>query len=137
MNRTFYKAIFYSLALCALTAASALAWTLHQAWTYSGYTGEAVTIAWRPDETAERYELQLYHEDHQQVARELETEATEATVDLPRSGRYVARLRSVDAAGTPSAWHLSTDPAAAMVDGEARGWRLFAWLAPADEAEID
>jgi hypothetical protein len=137
MSSTFYKTIFYSLAICTLTAASALALTLHQAWTYSGYTGEAVTIAWQPDETADHYELQLYHEDHHQVAANVEAPGTQATITMPRSGHYLVRLRSVDAAGAASTWHESTHPADARVDGAARGWQLFAWPAPAGEAEID
>lgn len=135
--KSIYKLFFYALAMLTLTAGAALGWNLTQAFTYNGNTGQPVTIAWQPDPEAASYEVQLYHQDHQQVARELATDDTRATLELPRSGRYWVQLRSIDTAGAPSEWYLSTDPAAAIVAGQPMAWQLFAWVAPASEPELE
>jgi hypothetical protein len=135
--KSIYKLIFYALAMLTLSAGAALGWQLTQAYTYNGSTGQPVTVAWQADPGAASYQVQLYHQDHRQVAGEIATADTRATLELATSGRYWVQLRSIDSAGNPSAWHLSTNPADAVVAGQPVGWQLFAWVAPAGGADID
>ena len=88
-SKSIYKLIVYALAMLTLSAGAALGWQLTQAFTYHGATGQPVTVAWQPDAGAASYEVQLYHQDHQQVARELTTDETQAILAAFALAYYV------------------------------------------------
>jgi hypothetical protein len=88
------------------------------------------------------------------IDKEIPRDAAEYTYVHPRTGHWVAYIRVDQECQLPyrdptnstcighegkddreegheySEWSVSTDPVVAQVNGEPRGWKAFAWLAP-------
>lgn len=91
-------------------------------------SNESVTAAWDPSENATKYEAQAVWQGvsgDKQVFLLGQTTETQIVVSRPRTGAFEFQVRAGNAVGEWSAWSKSTDPAVAVVDGVARGWRIM------------
>ena len=125
--------------------------------TYSGYTGEEVTIGWTNPctdtttcTTPDEYEFEFYHKDMGVVLIKGTTPNTQVTVKLTRTGHYIPRVRSKknncthedpEDPNSPmipcfSGWAESIDPQYAVVDDENRAWWVFTWIKPPGDVVI-
>ena len=97
--------------------------------TYFGTTDKPVGMEWDAGEGATAYEIRLWHVEKQVYVTEGSTTETWAMVFLPRSGHFIAELRSVnEETGQASEWVTSIE--IGTVDGVDWPWWLYGYLAP-------
>jgi hypothetical protein len=123
--------------------------------TYWGYTEESVPIEWEADavnsiDEVTKHEVELYHVEHKQVIVVGETThpTQQMTLVFPRSGHYIAKVRSCHDVGDPpvyecSAWAESTNKeyASVWVEGsqtyEPKNWWVYRHISPPGGIEIE
>lgn len=124
---------FLAVIMLTATVFSASAWADFEVLdyvTYSGYTGEEVTVEW--DFTGDAtFEVDLYHMEHKEHLNLTPQPITarSITFTLPRSGHYSVGVRAIKD-GVPGPWAGSIFPEDAQHNEEARAWWLFGALAP-------
>lgn len=131
------------VAVCLVDSAAAQAITIqvkNDHVTYWGTTSETVTIAWDASIGATRYEWQAYHPETSMTVLTGNTPGTTITINLPKAGHYVIRLRACTATeGDPdlcSDWINTLDANYAQVDGQARSWWIYRVLAPPTDIDF-
>lgn len=114
---------------------------------YLEHTGKNITCEW--DDTNNNiadYEVRLYSFERKTYVALGRTELNTITFQMMKSGHYIAEIRACykddpscidgcppddpDCVECCSEWVQSSDPAYAAVDGVARGWWLYGYLAP-------
>ena len=88
------KIYFTLLLFLLLTSPAIYAGEVFDYLTYYDYTEIPVTIAWDTDDGAEYYKFELYHYDHKSVYVNGSTQQTQVTIDFPKSGHYIFRVKS-------------------------------------------
>lgn len=106
---------------------------------YFAFTGETVGIEWDAGTGADRYEWRLRHVQNDAILVQGQTSQTSISVFFPRIGIYQVEIRSVKDSDPVqySDWVVSTDDQVAQVDGQAKGWWVSTWIAPAGGIEIE
>ena len=118
--------------------------------TYFGTTDKEVKVSWdHNDPPPDFYEINLYHVERQTElpAGTGKTSENSITFQLPRSGHFIAKVRACmnsaegidgcDAAPCCGEWSESIDSEVAIVDGAARAWWLYGYVAPVGVIAID
>jgi hypothetical protein len=103
--------------------------------TYLGTTDQSITVGWDAVENVEGYQIEVYHVERDSITRVASEGLTETQIEfnLPRSGHFIARVRAcVDypTCETAGEWSESTNSDVATVDGEARSWWIYGYVAP-------
>jgi len=116
--------------------------------TYWGYTEENVNIEWDgdPDNSIDevtKHEVELYHVEHKEVIVVGKTThpTQQMTLVFPRSGHYIAKVRSCHDVGDPpvydcSDWTESTNKERSTVwvepsqSYEPRAWWVYKQISP-------
>jgi hypothetical protein len=129
--------IFYIvlLSFCLGAAVGEAAWQKTDIVEYHGYTGEDIEVAW--DQVVNlTYDLALFNKERDiQLPLANDFTGVTLTFQVPKTGHWIVKVRARRGAET-SEWSESIDPTRATVDGEARGWMLFTWIAPAGPIEF-
>jgi hypothetical protein len=156
-DKKFKKYIIIFFLIFLMVGSNSFAWEKLDYVTYSGYTGEEVTIGWTnpctdlntctiPDE----YEYEFYNKDMNVTLIKGTTSDTQVTVTLTRTGHYIPKVRSKknecvhedpNDLNSPmiacySEWAESIDPQYAIVDDESRSWWIFTWVSPPGDVVI-
>lgn len=138
-----YVAVYVAL---LLAAALIMAWPMlarsitgYDHYLYFVFTGEPVSIGWDAVAGADSYQWRLRHVQNDAVAVSGQTATTQVEVYFPKIGIWAAEVRAVKQADPVvySDWAQSIDSTHATVDGQAKGWWVSSWLAPAGGVEID
>lgn len=152
-----YKVIISTLILLLLVTVNAEA--DDDIWEYWKSTSDVVTIAWTPSPEpdwayynarcrwVETDSFYYIHRDSSDIIPytmiynkfmeadsqkwDLEKKLTNATIQIkaPRAGHFEYFVRSCDEANNCSEWSSSLNPNVATVDGHAKAWRIYYYLA--------
>lgn len=118
--------------------------------TYSDYTEIPATIAWDSDAGAEYYNFELFHYEHNLVSATGNTQQTQITINFPRSGHYIFKVRSCTSQQPTNTTGLtqvgsdwctvfseSTDVSKATVNGQSKAWWIYRHVSPPGTVEIE
>ena len=97
--------------------------------TYFGTTDKPVTVSWDAASGAAHYEVHIYCVERKQEIDLGTTTDIKKTIQIPKSGHYVAKVRTVNAQNQKSDWAESTNPAYATVDGQPKAWWIYGHVA--------
>jgi hypothetical protein len=105
--------------------------------TYHGYTGEEVRVEWDFNGNAV-FEAQIINHDLDETINVTPTPTSDRfiTFTLPRSGHYSVWVRAVKD-GVAGPWAKSWTAEDAQYNGNARGWWLYAGVAPTGSITIE
>jgi hypothetical protein len=103
--------------------------------TYFGTTDQSITVKWDAVDNAQGYQLELYHVERDSITKVASEglTTTQLELTLPRSGHFIPRVRACSdypACETHSEWSESINSEVAIVDGEARSWWIYGYVAP-------
>jgi hypothetical protein len=116
---------------------------------YMSTTGSSLSVAWDHSEDYEQgvveYELLLYSFERDVFEALATTSSDTLTFTLARAGHYVVYIRACYVDKTTctendvcySEWVESIDPTYARVDGVAKGWWIYGYLAGPGDITIE
>lgn len=103
--------------------------------TYWAGTGEKLTVAWDPVNSATAYVYRVKSLERDSYididgAKEVRTTETSFAVIIPFGGHFVPEVKAVDDADHSSSWAVADRAENAVVDGEPRGWWIYGAIKP-------
>jgi hypothetical protein len=104
-------------------------------YTWYGTTADNVTVGWDAPagyQTSDSFEVQIKNPERNIVVNIPGTTELTKVFKCPKTGHWTVHVRTkriVNNQPQFSSWADSTDPSAATVDSQPRGWWLFTWLA--------
>lgn len=105
---------------------------------YYGTTADNITIGWDEpldyNTETDTYEMVIHNPERDiDVGMVVDLTGTTFTIQCPKTGHWIVKVRTKrvleDSTIEYSVWAESTDPVYAKVDGVARGWWIFTWIA--------
>ncbi len=107
-------------------------------YTYYGTTGDTIQLGWDAGDgfvaSTDTYEVVIYNPERN-IERSIAVDISDniVTVQCPKAGHWIPKVRvkrtKTDGTFEYSEWAVATNSTYAKVDGNARGWWLFAWIA--------
>lgn len=119
----------YFLCMSGFISLSNAAWEMRDIACYLCTTDSTLTVSWLATPGADEYEFRLKHFERNVYVDIGSTTDTQYVFTLPRSGHWIVELRGINTTNE-GPWSVTTDPQYGVVNGQARGWWLYGYLAP-------
>jgi len=101
--------------------------------TYYGTTDNTITLQWEESIGAVKYEMKYLYVEHNTYSDIVETNNTQLTITLPRTGHYIFEIRAIDSSDMISEWASSI----INEDTQTGSFWVYGYLAPPGDIIIN